>query len=766
MEDIVVTVLDTNYIPEYETKEEERRNNEEARVISENERIQNENARVNEESIRINNENSRVSSEAIRQSNETERISNEETRQQLYQNIKNKLDNGELKGEKGETGLNGLDGFSPIVETSKTGKVTTLTITDKNGTKTAEILDGDSSSDLSNYYTKEETENKLKEKVFYINNNTASNPFIFEEHELGMYMFPNNSVIYVKAFSNTPTVLSINSCVSAIEYINSVDTAVSYQTIVAKYRSRTEPSSSSAREDNSHINLTYNSSATGGLVPGASAKNIFTHLSTDTVQTISAKKTFTVLPETSITPTTNNQLVNKSYVDGVIPTVPTDVSSFTNDAGYLTSHQDISGKQDIIQYSTMPTASASNLGKIAQYIGTTTSSYTNGYFYQVVSDGAATPTYSWNNIDVQGSFGTTYTAGTNIEITNENVINNTIPYTSLEGTRQTGLGKSIRLYSDYNVAIGYEATAYENSTVLGYNATGKKHGVALGRYATTSQLGVAIGSSASNNSKNGSIAIGADAQNTKENQAMIGGTSTRINELAIYTSSGAKIMATQEYVDNKAIQTSIMETASSDNLGKIIQYTGTTDSNYTNGYFYKCVSDGQDPATYSWEEVEVQASSGGGNTDTKIYYIDDNSENNPFIFDENELGVYFFSDDDIAGFDNTKKTIYVKGTSSQTVATFLIDRTGYLKITKKYSQASNLEMFAVTNPSYSIDYGKLLVTIPTFIKMNDSIAGSSITQSSEWGVDASSLFTSLTGYDSTKTQVLKNVNGTLTWVDE
>lgn len=31
-----------------------------------------------------------------------------------------------------------------------------------------------------------------------------------------------------------------------------------------------------------------------------------------------------------------------------IPTVPTNVSAFTNDAGYLTAHQDLSGKQDVI----------------------------------------------------------------------------------------------------------------------------------------------------------------------------------------------------------------------------------------------------------------------------------------------------------------------------------------------------------------------------------------------------------------------------------
>ena len=55
-----------------------------------------------------------------------------------------------------------------------------------------------------------------------------------------------------------------------------------------------------------------------------------------------------------------------------------------------------------------------------------------------------------------------------------------------------------------------------------------------------------------------------------------------------------------------------MPTASADNVGEIVQFSGTTDANYTNGYFYKCVSDGQEPATYSWTQVNVQPSSGGG----------------------------------------------------------------------------------------------------------------------------------------------------------
>ena len=50
----------------------------------------------------------------------------------------------------------------------------------------------------------------------------------------------------------------------------------------------------------------------------------------------------------------------------------------------------------------------------------------------------------------------------------------------------------------------------------------------------------------------------------------------------------------------------VLPTASVSEEGKIYQFVGTTTASYTNGYFYKCVSDGQNPATYSWERVDVQ----------------------------------------------------------------------------------------------------------------------------------------------------------------
>lgn len=47
----------------------------------------------------------------------------------------------------GNNGKDGADGVSPTVTTSKSGTVTTITITDKNGTKTAKINDGTNGKD-------------------------------------------------------------------------------------------------------------------------------------------------------------------------------------------------------------------------------------------------------------------------------------------------------------------------------------------------------------------------------------------------------------------------------------------------------------------------------------------------------------------------------------------------------------------------------------------------------------------------------------------
>ena len=61
---------------------------------------------------------------------------------------------------------------------------------------------------------------------------------------------------------------------------------------------------------------------------------------------------------------------------------------------------DLSGGGSSIQVDTMPIASVNELGKIYEFIGST-GTYVNGYFYECVSDGEPTPTYSWVQKNVQ-----------------------------------------------------------------------------------------------------------------------------------------------------------------------------------------------------------------------------------------------------------------------------------------------------------------------------------------------------------------------------
>ncbi len=68
----------------------------------------------------------------------------------------------------------------------------------------------------------------------------------------------------------------------------------------------------------------------------------------------------------------------------------------------------------------------------------------------------------------------------------------------------------------------------------------------------------------------------------------------------------------------ESIQVSEMPEASQSNEGKIVEYIGETDQDYTNGYFYECVGDGQDPETFSWVRKDVQPGGGDSSLTTDV----------------------------------------------------------------------------------------------------------------------------------------------------
>lgn len=97
------------------------------------------------------------------------------------------------------------------------------------------------------------------------------------------------------------------------------------------------------------------------------------------------------------------------------------------------------------------------------------------------------------------------------------------------------------------------------------------------------------------------------------------------------------------------VQYSTLPTASAELEGKIFEYTGATGNGLTHGYFYECVSDGQDPATYSWQQTNVQPSSGGGGGHT----IEDSEGTDLTQRDTLQFGEGFKAEDD----DTNEKTV-------------------------------------------------------------------------------------------------------------
>lgn len=81
-----------------------------------------------------------------------------------------------VNGANGTNGTNGTDGVSPTVTTSKSGKVTTITITDSQGTHTATILDGADGSGSGDMLksTYDKNENGIVDNAEKVNNHTVN----------------------------------------------------------------------------------------------------------------------------------------------------------------------------------------------------------------------------------------------------------------------------------------------------------------------------------------------------------------------------------------------------------------------------------------------------------------------------------------------------------------------------------------------------------------------------------------------------------------
>ena len=222
---------------------------------------------------------------------------------------------------------------------------------------------------------------------------------------------------------------------------------------------------------------------------------------------------------------------------------------------------------------------------------------------------------------------------------------------------------------------------------------------------------------------------------------------------------------------------------------------------------YKCntaISTPEDFDIDKWDVINIetylQETLGGS---SNVHIIDGGTQANPVIINDLEPGIYYFTTD----------TFWTRAEGFSDVSNYDVKgATGYF-ISKKYSEATNGEMFGYAlTPNLSTDdtngiilQGVTLVKLNswsgvaqsgwvvsringiTMLNTNQTIAGkktfSVLPESSvkpttnnqltnkkyvDDKVAGVSSFdpTSIAGYDNTKTQILKHINGTLTWVDD
>lgn len=126
--------------------------------------------------------------------------------------------------------------------------------------------------------------------------------------------------------------------------------------------------------------------------------------------------------------------------------------------------------KNIIQYSTMPTANSANAGRVVQYIGTTTTTYTKGYFYECQQVNSSI--YRWRAVNTQAEESLTFdsvpTEGSQNPVTSEgikNYVDNNVPNVDLSDYYTKT--ETDELLSNLDVDLSGYYTKTEIDTMIG-----------------------------------------------------------------------------------------------------------------------------------------------------------------------------------------------------------------------------------------------------------------------------------------------------------
>lgn len=360
-----------------------------------------------------------------------------------------------------------------------------------------------------------------------------------------------------------------------------------------------------------------------------------------------------------------------------------------------------------VQYSTMPTAGADNLGKIVQYTGADTQDYTQGHFYIVVSDGESTPTYSWQEISFGG---------------NDDI------YLTYTYVRQWGTNLTAR---------DTDTLSFINKVYDGINA-GKNVYVFLGRKTTGSGLPeyqlikavpLYIGSTLNNIQLKGGV-YQCDVANN-------------YNKYSKYS-----VSVYRNYLEEYA---SITDFTILSDYSTMADYSGGSRVTYalpTNNTRAYTPTGDYNPATKKYVDDSIASA-----VKKEVYYWDASDTTSQTVLDMwTEIYNAYANETDVP-------MIIAKYENKMYVFTYLP--------TSGTTYDLRFYQFTCIN-GYSASYkGIETRSFSTVL----TVADGSVTQISLSNQRVDYLinrdyYKQITNYDATKTQVLKNINGTLTWISE
>ena len=210
-------------------------------------------------------------------------------------------------------GDKGTDGFSPlIVENSENNEdVYRLDITTKDGPFTTPNLKGGSAGSSG---------------VYFVTDNSQQNPFILSEVEPGLYIFDDDT-IYLKGFSDSTSVYTGHTLNGQLSIHKQYEEGLTGTDNIAYYIDRNMGTYNMAlnKDDDSNTGITETTDPyTGSVLSSESNANI-------TGEFIFVNN----LPKSDISPTNDNDLVNKSYVDFVIDNKEVGPGTTTPEGGVL-----------------------------------------------------------------------------------------------------------------------------------------------------------------------------------------------------------------------------------------------------------------------------------------------------------------------------------------------------------------------------------------------------------------------------------------------